>query len=190
MNRMQEKYKKEVIPAMKAKFGYHNDLAVPKILKVTVNTGIGKWRQDQKSIDEIVRDLALITGQKTVFSQARKAISSFRTRIGQPIGLKVTLRGQRMYDFIDRLVSLALPRSRDFRGLPVTSFDSKGNLTVGIHEQIIFPEILNENIKIIFGLEVCFTANARTKEEGIELFKLLGFPIKLEANQTQKIIAK
>jgi len=190
MSRLKEKYLKVVIPQMKEHFGLTSDMAVPKILKVTINTGLGKWHQEQKTIDEIVKDFAMITGQKAVYSQAKKAIASFKTRVGQAIGLKVTLRGQRMYDFADRLISLALPRARDFRGLSVTSFDEKGNLNIGIPEQIIFPEISHENIKVIFGLEISFTANAKLKEEGIELFRLLGFPIKLEANQTQKISAK
>ena len=177
-NRIQEKYIKEVIPKMKERFGYKNNLAVPKILKVNVNSGIGKYLQEQKTIEEIEKDLALITGQKAVFTRAKKAISSFKTRAGQPVGLKVTLRGRRMYDFIDRLISLALPRARDFRGLPSTTIDQKGNLNIGIREQIIFPEISHEHVKTIFGLEISVTADAKNKEEGVELFKLLGFPIK------------
>jgi large subunit ribosomal protein L5 len=178
MNRLQEKYKKEVIPAMKTKFGYRNDLAVPRILKVTLNSGLGKYRQEQKIIEEIEKDMTLIAGQKAVFTKAKKAISSFKTRIGQAIGLKVTLRGRRMYDFLDRLISLALPRTRDFRGLSPKSLDKNGNLNIGIREQIVFPEISHEHVRTIFGLEACVTTNARNKEEGLELFKLLGFPIK------------
>lgn len=178
MNRLQKKYKKEVIPELKEKFGRKNDLAIPRILKVTVNTGIGKYRQDEKVIEEIAKDLALITGQKAVSAQAKKAISTFKTRVGQPIGLKVTLRGARMYDFIDRLISLALPRSRDFRGLPESNVDGSGNLNLGIPEQIIFPEISHENVRSIFGLEVSVTTNARTHEEGLQLYKKMGFPIK------------
>ncbi|KKS68455.1 MAG: 50S ribosomal protein L5 [Parcubacteria group bacterium GW2011_GWC2_42_6] len=178
MNRIKEKYQKEVIPAMKAKFGYRNDLAVPKITKVTVNSGIGKYRGDQKAFEEIEKNLGILTGQKAVYTKAKKAISSFKTRIGQPIGLKVTLRGSRMYDFIDRLISLALPRVRDFRGLEIKSVDSCGNLNIGIREQIVFPEISHENIKTIFGLEITLTVNAKNQAEGLELFRLLGFPIK------------
>lgn len=178
MNRIKEKYQKEVIPAMKAKFGYCNDLAVPKIMKATINAGIGKYRGDQKIFEEIEKNVSLLAGQKAVFTLAKKAISSFKTRIGQPIGLKVTLRGSRMYDFIDRLISLSLPRVRDFRGLEKKSVDSRGNLSIGIKEQIVFPEISHENIKTIFGLEITLTANAKSCEEGLELFRLLGFPIK------------
>ncbi|MBU2037254.1 50S ribosomal protein L5 [Patescibacteria group bacterium] len=178
MNRLQEKYLKEVIPAMKEKFGYRNDLAVPKILKVTINSGVGRFKQDQKIVDEIANDITQIAGQKAVFTLAKKAIASFKTRQGQAVGLKVSLRGRRLYDFLDRLISLALPRTRDFRGLAVKAVDDKGNLNIGIKEQIIFPEISHENVKTIFGLEVCVTTNAKNQKEGIELFKLLGFPIK------------
>lgn len=178
MSRLREKYIKEVIPKMRAHFGYKNKMAVPRILKVTVNTGIGKYRQEEKVIEEIEKDIALITGQKAVPTQAKKAISSFKTRIGQPVGLKVTLRGRRMYDFIDRLISLALPRARDFRGLPKDSIDQRGNLNIGIREQITFPEISHEQVRTIFGLEISITTNAKNKEEGIELLRLLGFPLK------------
>ncbi len=185
MSRIQEKYNKTVIPKMRERFGYGNDMAVPRISKVTINTGIGKYRQDQKATEEIENDLSSLAGQKAVFTQAKKAISSFKTRIGQPVGLRVTLRGKRMYDFIDRLISLALPRSRDFRGLKMTAVDDGGNLNIGIPEQIIFPEISHENVRTIFGLEVSVTTDAKNREEGLELFKLLGFPIK-KAEETDK----
>jgi len=178
MNRLQEKYIKEVLPAMKEQFGYKNNLAAPKILKVTLNSGIGKYRQDQKAIEDVERDITTIAGQKAVYTKAKKAISSFKTREGQVIGVKVTLRGQRMYAFLDRFISLALPRTKDFRGLAPKAVDSCGNLNVGIKEQIVFPEISHENIKTIFGLEVCVTTSAKTMAEGLALFKLLGFPIK------------
>ncbi|MBU1102894.1 50S ribosomal protein L5 [Patescibacteria group bacterium] len=178
MNRLQGKYIKEVIPKMKEAFGYKNNLEVPRILKVTINSGIGKYKQDQKIIEDIEKDLTMIAGQKPVFTQAKKAVSSFKTRQGQNIGLKVTLRGARMYNFIDRLISLALPRTRDFRGLESDSVDKSGNLNIGIREQIVFPEISHENVRNIFGLEVSVTTNAKSKEEGLGLFKLLGFPIK------------
>ena len=171
MNRLQEKYKKMVVPAMRQHFGYKNDLAVPKIMKVIINTGIGKFRQEKSVVEEIERELPLIAGQKAVPTQAQKAIASFKTREGQIIGLQTTLRGERMYDFLDRLISLALPRSRDFRGLAATSVDERGNLTIGIKEHIIFPEISHEHVKNIFGLEVCVAVNAKTMEEGLELFK-------------------
>lgn len=176
--RLKEKYTKQVIPAMREKFGYKNDLAVPKIEKVVVNSGIGKALKDEKIQEEIARDLALMTGQKPVPCQAKKAISAFKTRKGMVVGLMVTLRGQRMYDFLDRLISIALPRSRDFRGLSEKSIDQNGHLTIGIKEQIIFPEISAESTKNIFGLEVCIKTTAKNHQEGIELFRLMGFPLK------------
>jgi len=178
MLRLKEKYQKEVIPQMKEKFGYRNDLAVPKIEKVVINTGIGKFRQDQKAVEEIERALSLISGQKPVFTLAKKSISSFKIRKGMKVGFKVTLRGQRMYDFLERLIYLALPRSRDFRGIDQKSIDEKGNLTIGIKEHIIFPEISHEEVKTIFGLEISVITNAKRREEGLELLRLIGFPIK------------
>ena len=175
---MQEKYKKQIIPAMKEKFGYKNDLAAPRIIKVTINTGIGRFRDNKNAIDEIERSLAKISGQQPAFTLAKKAIANFKTRLGMKIGLRVTLRGKRMYDFIERLISFALPRTRDFRGLEPTSVDRKGNLTIGIKEHMIFPEISHEEVRTIFGLQVCLSTNAKSKEEGLELFKLMGFPIK------------
>ena len=178
MSRLKEKYQKEIVPAMKAKFGYRNNLAVPKILKVTVNTGIGKYRQEAKALEEISGDMTTITGQKAVATTAKKAISTFKTRVGQEVGFRVTLRGQKMYDFIDRLISLALPRTRDFRGLETKNIDAGGNLNIGIREQIVFPEISHESVRTIFGLQVSMTTNAESRDEGLELFKLMGFPVK------------
>jgi large subunit ribosomal protein L5 len=178
MNKLQEKYKKEVISAMKEKFGYKNNLSVPRIEKVTINTGIGKFMQDEKAIEEIVNDLMLISGQKPVFTQAKKAIAGFKIRKGLMVGLMVTLRGRRAFDFAQRLISLALPRSRDFRGIEQKSIDTHGNLNIGLKEQIIFPEISNENIRNIFGMQITLKTTAKTHEEGVELFKLMGFPIK------------
>lgn len=176
--RLQIKYIKEVIPAMKAKFGYKNDLAVPIIEKVLVNTGIGRAVKDEKLRQHISQDLSLITGQKPSIRLTRKAISGFKTRAGMPVGLKATLRGRRMWEFIDRLISLALPRVRDFRGIPAKSFDGQGNLSIGLKEHIVFPEIEAESVKDIFGLEVNIVTSAKTDEEGKELLKLLGFPIR------------
>lgn len=184
MLRLAEKYQKEVIPAMMEKFGYGNPMAVPKIEKVVVNTGFGKLAagkssDEQKKISQaILNDLSVITGQRAVLTKAKKSISGFKTRIGLPIGAKVTMRGKRMYDFLERLIYMALPRSRDFRGLEKKSVDSAGNLTVGIKEHISFPEILPERAKNIFGLEVTVVSNAKNREEGVELFRLLGFPVK------------
>lgn len=173
-----EKYKKEAIPAIKEKFGYKNNFAVPKITKVVVNTGIGKALKDEKIQETIAKDLTMITGQKPSPTQARWAISGFKIRKGMKVGLKITLRGKRMYEFLDRLVGTAIPRIRDFRGIPEKSIDKGGNLTIGIKEHIVFPEIAHENIKLIFGLEVTVVTNAKDKKEAVELFKLLGFPIK------------
>ena len=173
-----EKYKKEVIPAMKEKFGYQNDLAVPGIIKVVINTGIGKTLKDEKMQETISKDLAMITGQKPVPCLAKGAISGFKIRKGMKVGLKTTLRGKNMYEFLDRLVGAAIPRIRDFRGLPEKSIDKEGNLTIGIKEHIVFPEIAHEDVRLIFGLEITVVTDAKKREEAVELFKLLGFPIK------------
>lgn len=178
MLRLKEKYQKEVVPAMKEKFGYRNDLAVPKIEKVVVNTGIGKALKDSKIREEIERDLSLITGQKPKHTPAKKAVSGFKIRKGMIVGLKVTLRRERMYDFLDRLIHIALPRSRDFRGIPERCVDEYGNLNIGIKEQIIFPEISAESTRNIFGLEISVVTTCKTHKEGVELFKLLGFPLR------------
>lgn len=185
MLHLQDKYIKEVIPAMMKKFGCKNKMAVPKIEKVIVNTGFGrlvagKSYEEQKKIWEtILNDLSLITGQRPVLTKAKRAISGFKTRIGLPIGAMVTLRGKRMSDFLERLIYITLPRSRDFRGLEEKSIDKRGNLTIGVKEHIAFPEILPERAKNIFGLEITVVTNAKKREEGLELLRLLGFPIKL-----------
>lgn len=182
--KLPEKYKKEVVPAMMEKFGYQNIMAVPKIEKVVVNVGFGrlvtgKTSKEQEKIREtILNDLALITGQRPVLTQARKSVSGFKIRKGMSIGARITLRGQKMYDFLERLIHIALPRSRDFRGLKPDSFDQEGNLTIGIKEHIVFPEVSLEIAKNIFGFEITVVTTAKNKEEGIELLKLLGFPIK------------
>jgi len=177
MSDLKDKYTKEVIPKMKEKFGYKNNLAAPRIKKAVVNIGIGSILKDEKGQDFISRDLSLITGQKPVPTLAKKAISGFKTRQGMVVGLKVTLRGKRMFDFLSRLINIALPRTRDFRGLPPQSVDQGGNLSIGIKEHIVFPEILPEEVKKIFGLEITIVSNAKNREEAIELFRLLGFPI-------------
>jgi len=184
MLRLPEKYQKEVIPSMQEKFGYKNNMAVPKIEKVIVNTGFGrlvsgKTSDEQKKIvDFILDDLALITGQKPILTQAKKSISGFKIQKGSFVGAMVTLRGKRMYDFLERLIQIALPRCRDFQGLEPNSIDKKGNLTIGIQEHIAFPEILPEKAKNIFGLEITVVTNAKKREEGIKLLRLIGFPIK------------
>jgi len=184
MLRLQEKYKKEAIPAMEEKFGYKNDMAVPKIEKVVLNTSFGrlisgKTPEEQKKIYQpILEDLTLICGQKPILKGAKKSIASFKIRKGLPIGATVILRKKMMHDFLERLIHIALPRSRDFRGIEPKSIDKRGNLTLGIKEHIAFPEILPEKARTIFGLEITVVTNAKSREEALELLKLLGFPIK------------
>ncbi len=175
---LKEKYIKEVIPKMKEQFAYKNDLAVPRITKVVVNTGFSPDAKDEKVQKEIMRDLSLITGQKASPRQAKKAEAGFKIRKGMIIGLAVTLRGRLMYDFLERLINIALPRGRDFRGLSDKNVDRAGNLNIGIKEQIIFPEISAENTRNIFGLEIAVVTTAKNRKEGLALFRLLGFPIK------------
>jgi large subunit ribosomal protein L5 len=177
---LQEKYKKEIVALMKERFGYKNNLAVPKIKKVVVNIGTGSSSRDEQTQQLVAKDLALITGQKPVSTLAKKAISAFKTRQGMVVGMKITLRGKRMFDFISRLINIALPRTRDFRGLSPSSIDKSGNLNIGIREHIIFPELSGEDIRKIFSLEVTVVTDAKKREEATELFKLLGFPIKKE----------
>ena len=176
--RLLTKYRKEVVPAMRAEFGHKNVMAVPKIIKVALNVGLSRAAKEPKFIERVENDLAKITGQKPTVRKARKSIAGFKTRQGMPVGMMVTLRGRRMYDFIDRLISIALPRSRDFQGINAKSFDQKGSLSIGIREHNIFPEVTYESLKDIFGLEVTVTTNAQAAKEGIELLRLMGFPIK------------
>lgn len=174
---IKEKYKKIAVPEMKKKFGYKNDLAVPKIIKVVVNTGVGSIK-DEKQIEVIEKQLSLITGQKPRRSGAKKSIASFKIRQGDLAGYSVTLRGQRMYDFLDRMINVAIPRIGDFRGLNPKAVDEAGNLSIGIKEHTIFPEISEEEIKFIFGLQAIIVTTAKTQPEALELFRLLGFPFK------------
>ena len=178
MKRLKDNYIEKVIPAMKEKFGYKNSLSVPKIERVVVNTGFSPVVRDDKFQEEIANSISLIAGQRPSFRQAKKSIAGFKTREGMKVGLAVNLRGQRMYDFLDRLIHIVLPRSRDFRGLDQKNIDQGGNLNIGIKEQIVFPEISAESARNIFGLEVAVVTTAKNKKEGKELFKLLGFPIK------------
>ena len=176
--RLKDKYIKQVVPALKEKLDCQNDLAVPRVVKVVINTGFNPKDKDEKAQKEIMDSLTSIAGQKTVICQAKKSEAGFKIRQGMPIGVKVTLRGRRMYDFLDRLIHIALPRSRDFRGLPQKNVDQAGNLNIGVKEQIIFPEISAENTRSIFGLEIVVVTTAKSRPEGIGLFKLMGFPIK------------
>jgi len=175
-----EKYIKTVQAEMKKKFGYKSVMAAPQIKKVVVNVGIGKIVKENDKIEEVVNAMTAITGQKPVKTKAKKAIAGFKTRAGMEIGVKVTLRGARMWQFIDRLVGATLPRTRDFQGITRKSVDKGGNISIGIKEHLIFPEILPEKVKYIFGLQVTISTTAHSQEEGLELFKLLGFPIKSE----------
>ena len=177
---IEEKYKKEVIPLMKQKFGYKNNLAIPRITKAVVNVGVGSVLREEQTQQLVAKDLALITGQKAVPTLAKKSISAFKVREGMVVGYKVTLRKKRMYDFVSRLINIVLPRTRDFRGIEPKSIDKSGNLNIGIKEHIIFPEIAQEEIKRIFGMEITVVTNAQKREEALELFRLLGFPIKQE----------
>jgi large subunit ribosomal protein L5 len=179
-----EKYKKEAVPALMKQFGYRNEMEAPRIEKAVVNCGFGrlvsgKTKDEQKKIQEaVVRDLSQICGQRAVVTQARNSISSFKIREGQNIGAKVTLRRKRMYDFLERVITVALPRSRDFQGISSTGVDQDGNLTFGVKEHIAFPEVSPEKINFIFSFEITVVTTAKNKTEGEALFKLLGFPIK------------
>ncbi|HPN96719.1 MAG TPA: 50S ribosomal protein L5 [Candidatus Moranbacteria bacterium] len=177
MTSIQEKYNKEVISQMKEKFGFKNNLEVPKITKVVINAGIGKFIKDGNVVKDIAESLAVIAGQKPVMTKSKQSIAGFKIREGLEIGAKVTLRGPRMWDFIERLVGTALPRVRDFRGIKESAVDKSGNLNIGIKEHLIFPEILPEQVKNVFSLQVNVVTNARTQERGMSLFRLMGFPI-------------
>jgi len=176
--RLREKYLKEIVPLVMKERGYQNPYQVPRLVKMVVHMGVKEGAQDIKILDAVSGDLALVTGQKPLVTRARKSISAFKLREGAPIGLKVTLRGPRMYDFFDRLVNVAMPRVRDFRGLPDTGFDGQGNLTIGIQEQIIFPEVEYDKVKKIQGMDITFVTTAETKDEAKRVLELLGFPFR------------
>jgi large subunit ribosomal protein L5 len=178
MNSLREKYNKEVVEGFREKFGAKNVMAMPRITKVVINAGIGKYLKEKEAIDEVAENLKTISGQKPVFAKAKKSISGFKIRQGQEIGAVVTLRGKRMWHFLKRLVQSALPRVRDFQGIDPENFDGQGNLNIAIKEQIVFPEIVAENVKNVFSLQVTVVNTAKNREEGIELLRLLGFPIK------------
>ena len=176
MARLKEKYVNEVAPALMSKFGYKSVMQIPKLDKVVINVGCGDAKDNQKMLDAILGDIAQITGQKPVVCRAKKSVANFKLREGMPIGAKVTLRGERMYEFVDRLFSVALPRVRDFRGINGNSFDGRGNYALGIKEQLIFPEIDYEKIDAVRGMDICFVTTAKTDEEAKELLKALGAP--------------
>jgi large subunit ribosomal protein L5 len=176
--RFKEKYKDEVVPKLMDEFEYGNVHEVPRLEKIVVNMGVGEAAVDKKQLDGALEDLSIVTGQKPKVTRARKSIASFKLREGMPIGAKVTLRGDRMWEFFDRLLSTAIPRVRDFRGLPTKSFDGRGNYTMGVTEQLIFPEIDYDKIDQIRGMEVTFVTTAETDEEGLRLLSLMGMPFK------------
>jgi large subunit ribosomal protein L5 len=176
MARLRDKYREDIMPTLMSEFGYSNVMQVPKLQKIVVNIGLGEAVQNAKAIDAAVGDLTQITGQKPVVTRAKKSIAAFKLRAGMPIGAMVTLRGERMYEFLDRLVAISLPRVRDFRGVSPNSFDGRGNYTLGLREQILFPEIDYDKIDKTRGLEMSFVTTARTDEEGRRLLALLGMP--------------
>jgi large subunit ribosomal protein L5 len=176
--RLKERYIKEVIPSMKKEFSYMNVMQVPKVQKVVLNVGLGEAIQNIKLLDAVQKELSLVTGQKAVITKAKKSIASFKLKKGVPIGCKVTLRGDRMYEFLDRLISLALPRIRDFRGVSGRSFDGRGNYSMGLKEQFIFPEIDYDKVEIAHGLDVTICTSAKTAKEGKSLLSYLGMPFR------------
>jgi len=178
LNPARELYEKEIIPAMMEKFSYKNKLAVPKIEKVVVNVGLGEAKENAKAIDAASGDITVITGQRPIVTKAKKSVANFKLREGMPIGVKVTLRGEKMYSFVSRVINVALPRVRDFQGVSGEAFDGRGNYTLGIREQIIFPEISYENIDKIRGMNVIIVTTAKSDEEAYELLKLFGMPFK------------
>ena len=176
MSRLKEQYQNEIIDAMIKKFGYKNIMEVPKLDKVVINMGVGEAKDNSKVLDSAVKDLEVIAGQKAVVTKAKKSIANFKIREGLPIGCKVTLRGEKMYDFADRLINLALPRVRDFRGVNPNAFDGRGNYALGIKEQLIFPEIEYDKVDKIRGMDIVFVTTEKTDEEARELLRLFGMP--------------
>ncbi|HVO99482.1 MAG TPA: 50S ribosomal protein L5 [Bryobacteraceae bacterium] len=180
MARLKEAYLKKVVPAMTKEFGYTNPMAVPKVTKISVNIGLGEATGNSKLMDGAVSELSLIAGQRPVVNKARKSIAAFKLREGMAIGCSVTLRGDRMYEFLDRLVSVTLPRVRDFRGVSSRSFDGRGNYTLGIKDQLIFPEIDYNKVEKTKGMNICITTTAKTDAEGLALLKHLGMPFRTQ----------
>lgn len=176
MTRLKAKYQEEIAKAMMEKFSYKNVMEIPKLEKVVINTGVGDVKDNSKSINMVVDELAQITGQKPVVTKAKKSVANFKVRQGMAVGIKVTLRGAHMYEFVDRLVSVALPRVRDFKGVNPNSFDGRGNYTMGVREQLIFPEINIDKVEITRGMDITFVTTAKTDEEARELLRLFGMP--------------
>lgn len=176
MNVLREYYENEIVDAMMKKFSYKNKMEVPKIEKIVINMGLGEAKENAKAIESAAADLVIIAGQKPVVTKAKKSIAAFKLRAGMPIGCKVTLRGEKMYSFANRLINLALPRVRDFRGVSANSFDGRGNYTLGVKEQLMFPEIRYDKIDKIRGMDIVFVTTAKTDEEARELLRLFGMP--------------
>jgi len=178
MNMLKEYYENEVVPAMIKKFSYNNKLAVPKIEKIVVNMGLGEAKENAKAIESASNDIMIVTGQKPITTRAKKSIANFKLRAGMPIGCKVTLRGEKMYSFANRLINVALPRVRDFHGVSAEAFDGRGNYTLGVKEQLMFPEIQYDKIDKIRGMDIIFVTTAKTDEEARELLTLFGMPFR------------
>lgn len=176
MPRLRDRYSEEIVPALMKEFGYRNVMEAPRLKKIMVNVGVGEAIQDAKALDHAVQDITAITGQRPIVTRARKSIAGFKLREGMPIGVKVTLRGNRMYDFLDRLCNVALPRRRDFRGVSPDSFDGRGNYGLGLAEQLVWPEIQYDSIDKVRGMEISIVTTARTDEEGRRLLELFGMP--------------
>lgn len=177
-NRVRQQYETEVVPYLMKKFGYSTVMQCPKLVKIVINTGLGDIKDNAKSIQMTENEIKLITGQQPILTKAKKSVANFKVREGQNIGIKVTLRGERMYEFYDKFVSIALPRLRDFRGVSDKSFDGRGNYALGLKEQLIFPEITYDQVEKIRGMDVCFVTTANTDEEARELLRALGMPFK------------
>jgi large subunit ribosomal protein L5 len=178
LTRLKELYLNEIVAGMEKKFGYKNTLEVPKLNKIVINMGVGEAKENSKLLDAAIKDMETIAGQKAVVTKAKKSVANFKIREGMPIGCKVTLRGEKMYEFADRLINLALPRVRDFRGVSTNAFDGRGNYALGIKEQVIFPEIEYDKIDKVRGMDVIFVTTAKTDEEARELLTLFGMPFK------------
>ena len=183
--RMRSKYDAEIVKAMTEKFGYKNVMEIPRISKIVLNIGVGEATQDKKKVESAAQEMELIAGQKPVITKAKKSIAQFKLREDMPIGVKVTLRRERMYEFLDRLITIAMPRIRDFRGVNPNSFDGRGNYAMGIKEQIVFPEINYDRIDKVRGMDVIVTTTAKTDDEARELLRLFGFPFPLDAEEKQ-----
>ena len=178
VSRVRTKYTEEVVPALIKKFNYTNVNQVPRLVKITINGGLGDVKDNAKSVQQVQQELTQIAGQKPVLTTAKKSVANFKVRQGMNVGIKVTLRGDRMYDFFDKLVSIALPRVRDFKGVPTKSFDGRGNYAMGVKEQLIFPEIQYDQVEKIRGFDICFVTTAKTDEEAYQLLKAMGMPFR------------